>query len=77
MRVFHPNRQESALASAFAKAIDKGKLHEIKRKIQELRSIRKTLQHLSRPCRGDSGPECSILGDLALSMLGQAISSEN
>ncbi len=37
----------------------------IDRKLQELRSIRQTLAHLARACRGDERPDCPILEDLA------------
>ncbi len=52
-------------ASADVKAIVEDKLREIERKVQELQSIRATLQHLSTHCRGDTRPDCPILDDLA------------
>jgi len=52
-------------ASSDVKAIVREKLREIDLKVEELQSIRKTLQHLSRHCRGDNRPECPILDDLA------------
>jgi len=52
-------------ASSDVKTIVKEKLHEIDLKVEELQSIRKTLQHLSRHCRGDNRPDCPILDDLA------------
>ena len=57
--------EDDQRASADVKAIVEEKLIEVDRKLQELESIRKTLQHLSRNCRGDNRPECPILDDLA------------
>lgn len=56
---------DSDRASSDVKAIVRQKLREIDFKVEELQSIRKTLQHLSRHCRGDTRPECPILDDLA------------
>jgi len=56
---------DSERASSDVKAIVRQKLREIDLKVEELQSIRKTLQHLSRHCRGDNRPECPILDDLA------------
>jgi len=57
--------EDDARASADVKAIVAEKLLEVDRKMAELQSIRTTLQHLSKHCRGDECPECPILDDLA------------
>ena len=57
--------EDNDRASLDVKAIVKQKLREIDIKVEELQSIRKTLQHLSRHCRGDNRPDCPILDDLA------------
>ena len=41
-------------------------IDELDRKISELESMRKTLQHLVGACHADERPECPILDDLAL-----------
>lgn len=56
---------DDSRASADVKAIVADKLREVDRKMEELQSIRSTLEHLSRHCRGDDCPECPILDDLA------------
>ncbi len=52
-------------ASADVKKLAQEHLHEIERKIDELQSLRRTLQHLVDHCHGDSRPECPILDDLS------------
>lgn len=52
-------------ASADVKAVAKGKIEEIDRKISELQSLRATLASLVRHCHGDDRPECPIIDDLA------------
>jgi Cu(I)-responsive transcriptional regulator len=39
---------------------------ELDRKIAELQSMRRTLQHLVSACHADERPDCPILDDLAL-----------
>jgi MerR family copper efflux transcriptional regulator len=51
--------------SADVKAIAEGKLAEIDRKVAELMSMRRTLQHLVQNCHGDERPDCPILDELA------------
>jgi Cu(I)-responsive transcriptional regulator len=41
-------------------------IDELDRKIIELQSMRKTLQHLVGACHADERPDCPILDDLAL-----------
>lgn len=57
--------EDDARASADVKAIVREKLDEVDRKIDELNSMRDTLQHLASHCRGDNRPDCPILDDLA------------
>ena len=52
-------------ASADVRAIAKGHLEEIERKIAELESLRGVLRHLVQQCHGDARPDCPILEDLA------------
>ena len=52
-------------ASADVKAIAETKIAEIDRKVEELRSLRKTLGDLAESCHGDSRPDCPIIDDLA------------
>jgi MerR family copper efflux transcriptional regulator len=51
--------------SADVKAIAEGKVAEIDRKVAELLSMRRTLEHLVHSCHGDERPECPILDELA------------
>lgn len=39
-------------------------IDDLDRKITELKSIKKALQHLALKCRGDDRPDCPILDDL-------------
>jgi Cu(I)-responsive transcriptional regulator len=52
-------------ASADVKSVALGKIGEIDRKIEELRSLRMTLASLADHCHGDDRPECPIIDDLA------------
>ena len=52
-----PSRQVKALAQAH--------MQQLQRKIDELQSMRQTLEKLVRCCRGDERPDCPILQDLA------------
>lgn len=52
-------------ASADVKAIALGKIREIDRKIEELRSLKTTLEALAEHCHGDDRPECPIIDDLS------------
>jgi len=52
-------------ASADVKSVALGKIAEIDRKIDELRSLRMTLAALADHCHGDNRPECPIIDDLA------------
>ncbi len=57
-------------ASADVKALAKGHLAEIDRKIENLSAMRRTLAHLVDCCAGDGRPDCPILDDLAASAMG-------
>lgn len=52
-------------ASSDVKALAAQHLDDIDRKIEELRSMRKTLTDLVDACHGDNRPDCPILNDLA------------
>jgi MerR family copper efflux transcriptional regulator len=52
-------------ASANVKALALAHVAEVDRKIEELRSIRDTLLHLTQRCHGDDRPDCPILEELA------------
>jgi Cu(I)-responsive transcriptional regulator len=53
-------------ASADVKALAQQHVTEIDTKIEELRSMRHTLNHLIHTCAGDDRPDCPILNNLAL-----------
>jgi Cu(I)-responsive transcriptional regulator len=59
--------EDCGRASADVKALAKGHLAEIDRKIEELSAMRRTLAHLVDCCAGDGRPDCPILDDLAAS----------
>ncbi len=52
-------------ASADVKALANGKIMEVRRKIDELRSMEATLKALAENCRGNNRPDCPILDDIA------------
>ena len=52
-----PSRQVKALAQAH--------MQQLQRKIDELQSMRQTLEKLVQCCQGDERPDCPILQDLA------------
>lgn len=57
--------QDRHRASASVKALALAHVAELDEKIQALRVMRETLEHLARNCHGDDRPECPILADLA------------
>jgi Cu(I)-responsive transcriptional regulator len=61
LSLYGDERRESADVKAMAEA----KLAEIDRKIAELTSLRRTLQHLVHACHGDRRPDCPILDELS------------
>lgn len=52
-----PSRQVRALAQAHIEELDE--------KLEELQSMKATLEHLVRCCRGDDRPDCPIIDSLA------------
>ena len=57
-------RDRSRVSSA-VKTLAIEQLGEIERKIDELRSMRDTLEHLAEQCHGDQRPDCPILDGIA------------
>ena len=57
-------RDRSRVSSA-VKTLAIEQLVEIERKIDELRSMRDTLEHLAEQCHGDQRPDCPILDGIA------------
>jgi Cu(I)-responsive transcriptional regulator len=51
-------------ASADVKALALARASELRRKEQELREMRRSLEHLAASCHGDNRPDCPILGGL-------------
>ena len=51
-------------ASADVKALALARATELKKKAQELDSMRRSLERLAAECRGNDRPECPILHDL-------------
>jgi len=47
------------------KALALAHVDELDRKIRELQSMKRTLQHLTQHCHGDGRPDCPILEGLA------------
>lgn len=57
--------QDRSRASADVKALANARAEELKRKEEEIRAMRRTLEDLARHCHGDARPDCPILDDLA------------
>ncbi|MCI8211766.1 Cu(I)-responsive transcriptional regulator [Pseudomonas sp. S25] len=57
--------QDRQRASADVKALARQHIGELNQKIEELASLRDTLQELVEHCQGDDRPDCPILKDLA------------
>lgn len=57
--------QDRSRASADVKALASARADELKRKEEEIRAMRRTLEDLARNCHGDARPDCPILEDLA------------
>ena len=57
--------RDETRASSDVKTLAMRKISEIDIKIQELKSLRKTLSTLADTCHGDGKPDCPILDDLA------------
>ncbi len=56
--------QDRQRASSDVKALARQHIDELNRKIEELTSLRDTLQELVHTCHGDDRPDCPILKDL-------------
>lgn len=52
-------------ASGEVKALTQAHIKVLDQKIKELETIRQTLVHLSKNCRGDNHPHCPIIDSLA------------
>jgi Cu(I)-responsive transcriptional regulator len=57
--------QNKSRSSASVKRIAGKHVDELTRRMQELKAMVDTLQHLSKHCRGDQRPDCPILDDLS------------
>ena len=57
--------QDRQRASADVKALAHQHIVELNQKIEELASLRETLQELVEHCQGNDRPDCPILKDLA------------
>jgi len=55
-----PSRQ-----SRHARALVLEKSQQLQRRIEQLTSMQRVLQDMASRCRGDEGPDCAILEDLA------------
>lgn len=55
---------DRARASSDVKALALARAGELKRKENELREMRRSLEHLAESCHGDDRPDCPILGGL-------------
>ena len=64
--------RDRSRASADVKAIASTHVDEISRKIDELQSMKDTLQSLISRCHGDDRPDCPILADLAGGQTGKS-----
>lgn len=64
-----PSRQVKALAQAHIKELDQ--------KLQELRAMKATLEHLVHCCAGDDRPECPIIESLADGLTHEASEKPN
>ena len=57
--------RDRSRASSAVKTLATDQIGEIDRKIDELRSMRDTLEHLAEQCHGDHRPDCPILDGIA------------
>lgn len=56
--------QNKSRPSASVKRVARRHLDELERRIAELQSMVRTLEHLTRHCHGDHRPDCPILEEL-------------
>jgi len=57
--------QDQSRASADVRALARGHIEELNRKIAEMEAMRRTLETLAASCHGDARSDCPILDDLA------------
>jgi MerR family transcriptional regulator, copper efflux regulator len=57
--------QNRSRSSASVKKVAAKHIDELKAKIEELKSMVDTLEHLAKHCHGDHRPDCPILDDLS------------
>lgn len=57
--------QNRRRASADVRRIAERHVQDLERRIAEMASMKRTLQHLVHGCRGDERPECPILDELS------------
>jgi MerR family transcriptional regulator, copper efflux regulator len=57
--------QNRRRASADVRRIAQRHVADLERRIAEMASMKRTLQHLIHGCRGDDRPDCPILDELA------------
>ncbi|WP_374448562.1 Cu(I)-responsive transcriptional regulator [Stella sp.] len=57
--------RDRSRASADVRRVAVGHIAELRRRIDELQAMVRTLEHLARHCHGDERPDCPILDDLA------------
>lgn len=57
--------QDRSRASADVKALAREHVADLERRIDQLKTLRDTLQHLIGHCQGDDRPDCPILTNLA------------
>jgi MerR family copper efflux transcriptional regulator len=57
--------KDKSRSSAAVKKLAGKHIEGLRRKLAELDSVVRTLEHLTRHCHGDHRPECPILDDLA------------
>jgi Cu(I)-responsive transcriptional regulator len=57
--------QDQSRPSSAVKRIARTHIDELQRKIAELQSMARTLEHLAHHCHGDHRPECPIIEELS------------
>jgi MerR family transcriptional regulator, copper efflux regulator len=57
--------QDKSRSSSAVKRIARTHIGELERKIAELQSMVRTLEHLAHHCHGDHRPQCPIIEELA------------
>ena len=57
--------QNRKRASKDVKRIALARINDLERRIEEMQTMKRALEHLAHCCRGDARPECPILDSLA------------